>query len=139
MPLRESLDRDMFAYHAEQALGVARAAESSLRAAEVHLEKLATEWEMNIEVLKDEIEDVRTRGQAARHQVASLRATLQSEGITPSVPTNFASADEHKIIPFMIDNLSSTDHSYSDFGDHNVHLGPMSEDGVGSRAGWNNE
>lgn len=65
---------------------VARAAESSLKSAEIHLENLVTEGELSIQVLRDEIEEVRTRGQAARHQVAALRATLHSEGITPKLP-----------------------------------------------------
>lgn len=82
-PPQEPLDKDEFVYHAELALDVARAAESSLEAAEVHLKRLVKEEELTLRVLNDEIEAVRTRGQAARHQVASLRATLHSEGITP--------------------------------------------------------
>lgn len=79
----------MFIYHTQKALDVARAAEHSLKAAEQHLECLVTEEELNIKVLRDEIQDLRTKSQAARHQVASLRAKLQSEGVTPKIPLKF--------------------------------------------------
>lgn len=80
------LERDVYVGHAEKALQVARAAESSLKAAELHLERLVTENELSIQVLRDEIANVRTRSQAARHQVALLRSKLQAEGITPTTP-----------------------------------------------------
>lgn len=78
---QEHLGTEEFAYHTELALDVATAAESSLEAAETHLKRLLKEEELSVRVLKDEIEVVRTRSRAARHQVASLRAALQSEGI----------------------------------------------------------
>lgn len=105
-PPQEPLDKDEFVYHAELALNVARAAESSLEAAEVHLKRLVREEELNLRVLKDEIEAVKARGQAARHQVASLRATLHSEGVFPTTDFNFPTAllDDNKEQP---NNLSS--------------------------------
>lgn len=113
----EPLERDIFIHHAEVALDVARAAESSLRATEHHLGCLVAEEELSIQLLKNEMEDVRVRGQAARHQVASLRATLQSEGIAPKVQS-FSLVDEDRS-PFTLSNSPSIDQSEFDSEDEN--------------------
>lgn len=68
---------------AEKALEAARAAEFSFKAEEVHLEGLVSEAELRIQELRDEIENVRSRSQEAKHRISSLLADLQSEGITP--------------------------------------------------------
>jgi hypothetical protein len=64
--------------------------------AELYLEKLVTEEELSIQVLRDEIKNVRERSRATRHQVALLRVKLQSEGIAPKPPTYFPSVQMHR-------------------------------------------
>lgn len=94
MPFPLYLDREEFIYHTETALDVAKTAEAVLQAAEHHLQLLVKEEELSLRVLKDEIEAVRSRSQAARHQIASLRATLQTEGVTPKYSEFVALLDE---------------------------------------------
>jgi hypothetical protein len=110
----ESVERETFINYTEKALDVARAAEYSLKTAELHLEGLVVEGELNVQVLKDEVEEVRAKGQAARHQIAALRATLQSEGVTPKPPQPYPFLEEDGVVFSTSDSrlspLSTSDH-----------------------------
>lgn len=132
------MDQEQFIYHTEQALEVARAAQFCLQATELQLKTMVTEGELNLRVLKDEIEDVKIRSQAARYQVASLRATLQSAGVTPKNPPIFPSVDGFKPIPSTSYGPFSTDRHESSRrdGDNNFGGDPAGvAGGEGSRMG----
>lgn len=79
----------LFIDHAEKSLDIARATDSYLKKEELQLEGLVGGAELRIQALRNEIEVVRTRGQAARYQVASIQANLQSQGITLKPPPIF--------------------------------------------------
>jgi hypothetical protein len=101
-------------------LNVARATEYTLKTAEIHLEGLVVEGELNVQVLKEEVEDVRARGQAARYQIAALWAALQSEGVTPKPPQPYAFLEEHGASVSTLDSHLSpslmSDHFDSESG-----------------------
>lgn len=116
------MDQEQFIYHTTKALDVARAAQNCLQATELQLKTMVSEGELNLEVLKEEIEDIRLRNQAARHQVASLRVTLQSVGVTPSNPPIFPPANEYPTMPSMFYNPSPTNSHESGLEDGDIYF-----------------
>lgn len=116
------MDPEKFIYHTEQALEVARAAQFCLQATELQLKTMVTEGELNLRVLKDEIEDVKIRCQAARYQVASLRATLQSAGVTPKNPPFFPPVDGYEPTPSTSYDPLSTDRRGSTRRDRDIYF-----------------
>jgi hypothetical protein len=101
------VEQDTFVHHTEKALDVARAAEYTLKTAAIHLEGLVVEGELNVQVLKEEVKEVKARGQAARYQIAALRATLQSKGVTPKPPQPYPFLEESGVILSTLDSHPS--------------------------------